>query len=269
MTAVGWLAGGLGACVAVLGALHLRTQRTLGRALERLETSSAELERLQHAFTRFAPEAIVERIASSGIPSMGEREEVTVLFADLIGFTATSERVDAGALVRILNGYFERMTRAITAHHGHISTLIGDGILALFGALESNPWQSDDAVRAALAMRAELFEYNQELAAEGLPTLAFGIGLHRGTGVAGLVGSSELMQFTVVGTVVNVAARVQELTRLHRVDVLLTREVKAKLDPSFTLRALPRSEVRGVAERVETFALGGVDPAAVPDHYSV
>lgn len=77
------------------------------------------------------------------------------------------------------------------------------------------------------------------------------------------------MQFAVVGTVVNVAARVQELTRLHRVDVLLTRDVKAKLDPSFTPRALPLSEVRGVAERVETFALGGVDPAAVPEHYSV
>jgi adenylate cyclase len=269
MTMLAVLAAGIGTCVAMLAAHLLRTQRRLRRALNRLESSSSELERLQHAFTRFAPEAIVERIASSGIPNVGQRKEVTVLFADLIGFTATCERVDPGTLVRILNGYFERMTRAITSHQGHISTLIGDGILALFGALESNPWQSDDAVRSALAMRNELSEYNRELAAENLPTLAFGIGLHRGTGVAGLVGSSELMQFTVVGSVVNVAARVQELTRLHRVDVLLTRSVKDQLDRSFPLRELPRSELRGLSEPVETFALGGSDPAAIPHHYSV
>jgi adenylate cyclase len=268
MSAVVWFAGALSACVAVMGALHLRTQRTLTLALERLEASSAELERLQHAFTRFAPDAIVERIASSGIPSVGERKEVTVLFADLIGFTATCERVEASTLVRILNGYFERMTRAIIAHQGHISTLIGDGILALFGALESNPWHSDDAVRAALAMREELAGYNRELSAENLPALALGIGLHRGTGVAGLVGSSELMQFTVVGSVVNVAARVQELTRLHRVDVLLTRSVKDKLDPSFPLQALPASELRGVSERVETFAFCDTE-ATIPTQYSV
>jgi adenylate cyclase len=112
---------------------------------------------------------LVERVIASGVPTRGERKEVTVLFADLFGFTPLSESVDPSVLVRILNGYFERMARAITAHQGHISTLIGDGILALFGALETNPWQTDDAVRAALAMRAELEAYNQELAAEGLP----------------------------------------------------------------------------------------------------
>jgi adenylate cyclase len=133
--------------------------------------------------------------------------------------------------------------------------LIGDGILALFGALEANPWQTDDAVRAALAMRAELAAYNAELAAEGLPKLALGIGVHRGTGIAGLVGSPELMQFTVVGTVVSVAARVQSLTREHKVDVLVTADAQRAIDPRFALRALPAQTLKGISEPVTTFAL--------------
>ena len=172
---------------------------------------------------------LVERVIASGVPTRGERKEVTVLFADLFGFTPLSESVDPSVLVRILNGYFERMARAITAHHGHISTLIGDGILALFGALEANPWQTDDAVRAALAMRAELDGLQRGAPrARACRRCAWAIGLHRGSGIAGLVGSPELMQFTVVGTVVNVAARVQALTREHDVDILITRRRPAR-----------------------------------------
>jgi class 3 adenylate cyclase len=251
-----WLVAlGCAAAAAVLGALWLRARRANTLARTRLRAASAELERLEHAFARFAPMELVERVIASGVPTSGERKEVTVLFADLVGFTPLSESVDPSALVRILNGYFERMSRAITAHHGHISTLIGDGILALFGALETNPWQTNDAARAALAMRAELAAYNAELAAVGLPKLALGIGLHRGTGIAGLVGSPELMQFTVVGTVVTVAARVQTLTREHGVDILLTSDVQRSLDPRFAVRALPVRPLKGISDPVTTFAL--------------
>jgi class 3 adenylate cyclase len=134
---------------------------------------------------------------------------------------------------------------------GHVSTFIGDGILALFGALQPNPWQGNDAVYAALAMREELAAYNRELEAEGLPTLSIGIGLHRGGGVAALVGSRDLMQFTFVGRIVNLAARVQDLTRKFQVDILVTRAVKDTLDRRFALRELPATPVRGIAGEVE------------------
>ncbi len=252
----GWLAAAcLGALACALGLWLWRARGTNARLRARLGTTSAELERLSHAFARFAPAELVERVIASGVPTRGERKEVTALFADLFGFTPLSECVDPSVLVRILNGYFERMSGAIIAHHGHISTLIGDGILALFGALEANPWQTDDALRAALAMRAELEAYNGELAGEGLPRLRIGIGLHRGTGIAGLVGSRELMQFTVVGSVVNVAARVQALTREHDVDILVTTPVRDALDPRFALRPLPPSRLKGIAEPVATFAV--------------
>lgn len=237
--------------------LHRQRAET-SRLRERLEDALENLQRLQHAFARFAPHDVVEEIAR-GEPGRGVRKEVTILFADLVGFTRLSGTVEPAVLVRMLNGYFERMSRAIAEHRGHVAALVGDGIFALFGALEHDPWQSDGAAHAALAMRTGIAAYNEELAAEGLPALALGIGLHRGAGVAGLVGSPELMTYAFVGRAVNLAARVQDLTRVHGVDVLITEAVRRAIDPRFAVRALPPREVRGVSEPVATFALEGFD----------
>ncbi len=253
-----WPWGLLGAAAILVTGLLYRLRRRgaeVSALRKRLESASADLERLQRSFGRFAPEEIVERVIASGISTSGEKKEVTVLFADLVGYTPLSESVDPSVLVQILNGYFERMSRAIADHRGHVSTLIGDGMLAMFGALEPNPWQANDAVHAALAMRRELESYNRELEQDGRAPLSMGVGLHRGIGVAGLVGSRDLIQYAFVGRTINVAARVQELTRLHGVDVLVTREVRSELDPRFLLRELPPAEVRGIAKPVEIFAV--------------
>jgi adenylate cyclase len=248
------LVAGAGLALLLLAGLLWRARAEAARLAARLEAASMQLERLQISFSRFAPEELVEQIIASGLPTAGEKKEVTVLFADLVGFTVLSESVDPSVLVGILNGYFERMSRAITDHRGHVSTFIGDGILALFGALAPNPWQGNDALHAALAMRGALAAYNRELEAQGLPQLSIGVGLHRGVGIAGLVGSEELKEFAIVGRTVNVAARVQDLTRVHGVDVLLTEEVRETLDPRFALRPLPPAELRGIAKPVPVFA---------------
>ncbi len=248
------LVGTLALVALGLGYVLWRSRQERSRLRRALEAKSADLEHLQLSFSRFAPEEVVESVIASGVTTHGERKEVTALFADLVGFTAMSESLEPTVLVRVLNGYFERMSRAITGHRGHVSTLIGDGILALFGALQPNPWQGNDSLHAALAMRQQLVDYNQELEKEGLPTLSIGVGLHRGWGVAGLVGSRDLMQFAFVGRIVNLAARVQDLTRQYRVDILLTAVVRETLDPRFKLRELPATPVRGVAEPVVIFA---------------
>ena len=250
----GPLVGALALLALGLGYALWRGRQERSRLRRALEAKSADLEHLQLSFSRFAPEEVVESVIASGVTTHGERKEVTALFADLVGFTALSESLEPSVLVRILNGYFERMSQAITGHRGHVSTLIGDGILALFGALQPNPWQGNDSLHAALAMRQQLVDYNQELEKEGLPTLSIGVGLHRGWGVAGLVGSRDLMQFAFVGRIVNLAARVQDLTRQHHVDILLTDAVRETLDPRFKLHELPATPVRGVAEPVVTFA---------------
>jgi adenylate cyclase len=247
------VAGGI--VIAALALWLRRTQREVARLRRNLESAATQLQNLQLSFSRFAPEQVIERVIADGAVVSGERKEVTVLFADLVGFTALSESVEPTLLVRIVNGYFEHMSRAITENRGRVSTFIGDGILALFGAHQPNPWQADDAVRAALAMRAALAAYNRELAADGLPTLSMGIGLHRGDGVAGLVGSRDLMQFTFVGQTVNVAARVQELTRQYDTDIILTDHLLATAATSFRTAALPPTAVKGVAESLRLHAL--------------
>ncbi|MGH0031982.1 MAG: adenylate/guanylate cyclase domain-containing protein [Myxococcota bacterium] len=238
-----------------LGAAWWHSRREAARLLRRLRSTSAELENLQLAFSRFAPDPVVERVIADGIDHRGEKVEVTALFADLVGFTALAEQLPPDVLVRVLNGYFERMSAAIGQHKGHVATLIGDGLLALFGALEPNPWQTHDAAAAALAMRHALEAYNRELREQGLPELAIGIGLHRDVGVAGLVGSRDRMEFAIVGRTVNVAARVQDLTREHAASVIATDAVAERLDARFVLRPLPPTPVKGVERPLRIHAV--------------
>jgi adenylate cyclase len=243
----------------VLAAFVWHSQRETRRLKKRLEHAATELQNLQIAFSRFAPDNVIEKIIADGSADIGEKKEVTILFADLVGFTAMSEGSQPTDLVRILNGYFERMSQAITDHRGYVSTFIGDGILALFGAMEPNPWQGDDAVHAALDMHRALETYNKELSADGLPTLSLGIGLQRGTGVAGLVGSRDLKEFTVVGGTVNVASRVQNLTRIHPANIIVTQTLQDSLDPRFQLRALPDTQVKGIEKPLVIYAVDGFD----------
>lgn len=244
----------LAAAAAGLGLLLGRSRRKAAATERRLRGS---LEQLQQAFARFAPAEVVEDIVGYGVSVRSEKKDITVLFADLRGFTALSESMDPGSLVEILNGYLTVMSRAITAHRGHVSKFIGDGIMAIFGALEPNPWQTIDAALAALAMREALAGYNAKLESQGHRPLALGIGIHRGLAVAGVIGTPELMEYTVIGSTVNVASRVEELTRHFLADILLTEEAKAALDPRFDVRALPPAAVKGLSIPVSTYALEG------------
>jgi adenylate cyclase len=167
-------------------------------------------------------------------------------------------------MVGILNEYIRRMNAVITSHHGHINELVGDGLLALFGALEHNPWQGRDSVLAALDMRAELAAYNEELRAQSLPELRFGIGIHGGEVVAGVMGAGSLNKFTVTGDPINVASRVEGLTAVLEVDLLITEDLAKTLDDQFRLRAMPPMPVKGKREPVVTYYVEDVAGAGLP-----
>ena len=250
---IGWLVAALAGLV--LGALAFAQRRRLRELQARQEASAIELQRLQDSCARFAPPRVVDELVAEGGEVVPERKVVTALFADLVGYTALSEQLEPPVLAHVLNGYFQCVSDAIAEHHGYVSTFLGDGILAYFGALEPNPWQCNDAARAALAMREALRAYNDDLTREGLPKLAIGVGLHRGSGLAGMIGSRERREYAFVGRTVNLAARVQALTREHNVDILVTEEVRHHLDPGFALSEMPAAEVKGFKDRVLTFAL--------------
>ncbi len=257
MTATQALVASGFAIVAAVTYGWLKARAEVRRLRDHAERAAAELQRLQMAFARFAPESVVERIAAEGLTTAAATREVTVLFADLVGFTRLGEQLAPDVLVRLLNDYFARMSRVITEHRGHVSKFIGDGLMALFGVPEANPWQANDAVHAALAMRDELARYNADLQRDGLPSLRVGIGIHRGPVVAGVVGSPALLEYTVIGNTVNVAARIEGLTRVHGVDILVSAAVHSALDPRVVVEPLPAVRVAGVSEPVATYAVKG------------
>ncbi len=251
---------GAGLLVAAAGyAQRLRAERR--RLRTRLEVAAGELQRLQTTFARFAPWTVVEGIVARGRPTDAERKDVTVMFADLVAFTTLSEALGPEVLVGVLNEYCMRMSRIVSEHRGHVAKFIGDGLMALFGAHEPNPWQANDAGHAALAMQDAVAAYNRELAARGLPQLQLGIGIHCGLAIAGVIGSHELMEFTVIGPTVNLAARIERLTRVHRVGVLVSAAARERLDPRFVVEPMPAREVRGVSDPVRTYAVMGFDEA--------
>jgi len=241
-------------------ALYRQWQR--GRNLQRqLQVAARDLEHLQNACARLAPAGVVQSLVADGIqPDAGptaERKLATALFVDLVGFTAMSERLEPEILLRIINGYYQCVSEAIDEHRGHVGSFVGDGIVAYFGAIQPNPWQCDDAVHAALAIRASIRAYSAELAREGLPPIAVGIGIDRGPGLAGLLGSHARREYAFIGRSVNLAARLQALTRVHGVDILVSEALRTELDPGFILTPMPPVAVKGFVEPVVTYAVEG------------
>ena len=232
-----------------------------GRKIQRLEHllqhTIQKLESLQLHFARFVPEQVIEQFTGQNGHYPAEVRQVTVLFADLKGFTSMCEKRHPEQVVSILNGYFRVVSDAIAANHGTVTELIGDGVLALFGALHHNPWQVRDAVNAALAVRKALKTYNLDLERRGLPALEIGMGIHQGEVLAGIMGNAELSKFGVVGDVINVASRIESLTRVHHCDLLISSEVKQQLGVDFAVKRMPESLVKGKDHALVTYGVCG------------
>ena len=229
------------------------------RRLEKLLSHTTQkLEHLQIHFGRFTPSEVIESLTDSAGQYKASMRMVTVLFADLNGFTKMCQDLDPEKVVAILNGYFRCMSEVISLHHGQVTELMGDGLLALFGALSNNPWQVQDAVKGALAMRKALEEYNSELFLKGLPSLSFGIGIHQGEVLAGVMGNLELSKFAVVGDPINTAARIESLTRQHQRDILITQEIADGLDERFVLEKLAPILVKGKTKPITTYFVQGM-----------
>jgi class 3 adenylate cyclase len=245
--------------ISIILSLFLIKQYLRNRQLERLlDNTNSKLERLQTHFGSFAPQEVIEHLTEPDGGYATTKRSVTVLFADLKDFTKMCEKLDPSEVVSVLNGYFRCMSDALSNHHGRVTELTGDGLLALFGALRPNPWQVQDAVMGALAMREALLQYNDQLKLKSLPKLSFGIGIHQGEVLAGVMGNAELSKFGVVGDTINVAARVESLTRVHDVDLLVSAEVEKMLNERFSVRSMPPVSVKGKQDPLVTYFVEGL-----------
>ncbi len=241
--------------IAVLSILVFRTHRKNQRLEELLTHNNDKLERLQMDFGRFTPSQVIESLTDGSGGYRAEIREVTILFSDLRDFTKMCANLDPETIVSIINGYFHTMSEAITANHGQVTELTGDGVLALFGALGNNPWQATDAVKAAIQMRENMEKYNLQLDEKGLPSLNLGIGIHQGDVLAGVMGNRELSKFGVVGDAINTTARIESLTKVHQCDVLVSANIAEQLDERFKLKEMPSVNVKGKSKPIRTFQL--------------
>ncbi|HEY8212191.1 MAG TPA: adenylate/guanylate cyclase domain-containing protein [Myxococcaceae bacterium] len=210
-----------------------------------------ERDQLKDAFGKYANRHVVELVTQGKkIELGGETIPVTVFFADIRGFTTISEKMEPRRLLDFLNLYFREMVGCVIAEGGAVDKYIGDAIMAVFGAPVPEPDDALRAVRAALQMRARLASLNESFAERGLPQIRFGLGIHSGTVVAGHMGHSERLEYTVIGDPVNVASRLESMTKELQVDILLSEDTFLKVRDRVEAEPLQRMAVRGRAQEI-------------------
>jgi adenylate cyclase len=217
----------------------------------KLHRESVYKERL----SRFLAPEVVEEISNRPelLQQATETRTATILFADLKGFTTLSEQYPAREIGRILNVFLEEMTSAIMDNKGMVDKYIGDAIMGVFGVPVAADNHAAQATLAALEMQKRLKKVNQTLSGENKPSLSIGVGIHTGEVIAGAIGSSRRMDYTVIGDTVNVASRIESLTREYPVDILLSSQTRDLAEGAIALEEVATTQVKGRQQKVTLF----------------
>ncbi|UCF91683.1 MAG: hypothetical protein JSW39_25990 [Desulfobacterales bacterium] len=221
----------------------------------RMRILRREHEKVKDTFGKYVTHEVRDEILQSRIPLDGEIKEVTLVFSDLRNFTALVESTPPKEVVKIINGYFSEMVAAIQNHRGLILQFVGDEIEAVFGAplpLDHHPLH---AVQAALEMRARLEVVNRKLASLSSVRLSHGIGIHTGQVLAANIGGFDRLSYALVGDSVIVAARIQELNKNFKTDILISESTKAAIGPEFDLKEIETTTLRGRSQPLKIYAL--------------
>lgn len=236
--------------------------------LERIEKM-----RTRRTLERYVSKNLVKEIldnpASFYSSLRGVRIPATILFSDIVGFTSMTENADPEALVKQLNEYLSRMTAAVFAHNGTLDKFIGDAVMAVWGNVSSRGATEDakSCARAALTMRRELRALNEKWKADGTAPFAIGIGINHGDVLGGNIGSQEKADPTVIGDAVNLASRLEALTRTYAVDILVGARASELIRGEFHLRSVAHVQVKGKTKPVEIFTLIGAKTDPVNEEF--
>ncbi len=245
----------------------------LGDAGNNMIMGLAERQKLRTAFGKYVTPEIRDKILSGRIPLEGERREATVMFADLRDFTPFVENNPPEEVMSGLRCYFTAMHQAIRLHRGLVLQFVGDEIEAVFGVPVHFNGHADAAVAAALEMRRALNVLNERRAARGMSLFSHGIGIHSGNVLAGNSGSEQQSAYALIGNTVNVASRIEGLTRELGCDLLISQETVDRLSGSFPLEKKPERFVKGYSRPIIVYQVldshmpaGKDDPAQEEAH---
>ncbi|MCW6052581.1 adenylate/guanylate cyclase domain-containing protein [Microcoleus sp. A2-C5] len=225
------------------------------RSLTQIEASKSELEKIAIAYARFVPREFLKflKIESIVDARLGDsvQAEMTIMFADIRSFTSLSESMSPRENFEFLNSYLSRVGPVIRQYNGFIDKYIGDGIMALF------PNCAEDAVQAAIEMQQQVKIYNKHRQNSGYQPISIGIGLHTGTLMLGTIGEAERMESTVISDAVNLASRVEGLTKLYGVGIVASVQTLCRIDDPqhYKCRFLDRVQVKGKQTPVAVFEI--------------
>jgi two-component system sensor histidine kinase ChiS len=230
---------------------------------ERVRERTAQLAALNTVYERFVPQEFISLLGKKSILeiNLGDqiRQKMTVMFADVRGWTTLSESMSPQDNFNFINAYLKRVSPAIKENCGFIDQYYGDGVMALF------PGRADDAVRAAIAMHKRVEDYNWERKKDGFPPISIGVGLHIGDLMLGIIGSEDRLQGAVVADAVNTASRIEGLTKRYGSSTTISEEVMAHLaDPEkYHYRFVDKVLVKGKDTPITVFEIFDGDPENV------
>lgn len=226
-------------------------QARLNASLERKRLQDEQRRLLE----RFATVEVAQDLQNSGFAIGGSRLSASVLFCDIRNFTAMSEEMPPEATIELLNTYYTLMFEAVTSNGGMVNLMVGDGLMALFGAPEPLPNSAQSAVLAAQEMRGMVTMLNEERLIVQEPELRVGFGIATGEVVAGYAGTDSRATYTCIGQTVNLAARLEAHTKVAEQDILCDTATHDLLDPGGQYTKMPPAQFKGFSQPEQVFAL--------------
>lgn len=215
----------------------------------------SEREKIRDTFGKYVTPEIRDEILAGRIPLKGIRAEATMLFCDLRDFTPFVEESDPEDVIMSMRAYFTVMQRAISKHDGLVLQFVGDEVEAVFGVPLPYEDHADKAVKAALEMRSSLEELNEQRSKQAKPPFKNGIGIHTGAVLAGNTGSDDRLSYALIGSTVNVASRIQGLTKEFGCDLLISEQTKQHLRTSVPLDSKGTQLVKGYSQPITLYSV--------------